>query len=548
MLGSGLPAPAQTLERAYGRSLTLSTGGVAASSQMLASQAGAQVLARGGSAIDAAIAMNTVLSLTEPMMNGPGGDLFALYWDAKLKKLHGLNSSGWAPQALTIEHLRRKGARAMPADGIDSVTVPGCVAGWDRLHKRFGKLPWADLFTPVTRLARDGFPVAEMAAGSWTSRKLERPEASPKVFLPTGRPPVMGAVIRNPELAHFYEVLARDGANAFYKGEAAKAILRTSAKLGGTMSAADLAEFEPEWVEPISTGYRGWTVYELPPNGQGVSVLEMLNMLETHDVPKLQPLGAERFHLSIEAVRLAYADMYRYVADPRFAQVPTAALLSKDYARRRAQQIDLTRARCDPAAGDPFKQSDTTYLSVVDAEGNIASWIQSLSGGFGAFVAVEGMGFMLHNRGSGFAFDPRHPNGLAGRKRPFHTIIPAFMERGGRHIGFGIMGGPNQPAAHLQFVSNIADYGMNLQAALEHPRFTKRTRTGCDIVVDGRVPAATVDALNRLGHKINVRAPYSGVVGIGQAVMYDEGSKVKSGASSPAGDGAAIPEPWGLRD
>src|SRR5271154_5434543 len=476
-------------DRSSARSMVVTRYGIVATSHVQASVAGAQVLARGGSAVDAAIVANAVLGVTEPMMNGMGGDLFAIYWEAKTGRLYGLNASGWAPQGLTIAHVKAKGATSMPAAGIDSVTVPGAVAGWHALHERFGKLAWKDLFQSAISYADEGYPVPEIIASYWTDSAdwIANDAEARRVYLPNGKPPAVGQVFQNHDLAKALRLVAENGADAFYKGEIASAILSTSQSLGGVMAADDLAEFSPEWVEPISTTYRGWTVYELPPNGQGMAALEMLNIMETIPPSADGPLSATELHKKIEAMKLAYADLGRYNGDPRFAKIPVKGILSKEYAVERAKLIDPTKANCEVAAGTP-PMSDTTYLSVVDREGNIVSLIQSNYEAFGSGVAVRGMGFVLQDRGGLFSIDPASPNALAPRKRPFHTIIPAFMEHGDQHIGFGIMGGANQPLAHAQFVSNLVDYGMNIQAALEAPRFTKRSADGNDVAIESRVP------------------------------------------------------------
>jgi len=312
--------------------------------------------------------------------------------------------------------------------------------------------------------------------------------------------------------------------------------------LGGTMTTEDLAAFSPEWVQPISIEYRGWRVYELPPNGQGMAALEMLNIMETSPADPKGPFTAAELHKRIEAMKLAYSDLHRYNADPRSHDVPVAALLSKDYARKRAALIDPNKANCGVTAGQPIG-SDTTYLTVADREGNIVSWIQSIYSQFGSGVAVKGMGFELHNRGAGFTLDPASPNVLAGGKRPFHTIIPAFLERGDVHIGFGIMGGANQPLAHAQFVSNLVDYGMNIQQALESPRFTKNNAAGCELSIEGRVPASALAELSKLGHKPTVRREYTQEMGRGQAILRDSKTGVNYAASDPRADGSAVPEP-----
>jgi gamma-glutamyltranspeptidase/glutathione hydrolase len=525
--------------------MVISRQGIVATSQTLASQAGAQILARGGSAMDAAIAANAVLGVVEPMSDGIGGDLFAIYWDAKTGKLTGINASGWAPKALSIEYLKAKGITSMPQNGIQSVTVPGCVDGWDKLHGMFGKVPWRDLFQPAIYYAENGFPVTELIAGGWSHARttLEMDENGRRIFLPQGRAPAVGEIFHNPELRRALDLIAEGGAAAFYRGPIAKAILRTSDKQGGTMAAADLSEFASEWVEPISTDYRGWKVYELPPNGQGMATLEMLNLMEGFPLASYGALSANAFHVRMEAQKLAYADLHRYLADPRFAKVPVEGIISKKYAAERAVLIDMAQARCDPEPGDPKQYAgDTIYLSVVDREGNIASLIQSVYLSFGSGVVVEGYGFHLQDRGGLFEMDAAHPNALAGRKRPFHTIIPAFMEKGPVHIGFGIMGGLNQAQAHAQFVSYVVDHEMNIQAALEAPRFTKLNFGGCDVMIEARVPADVRAELGERGHRLDLQGDFSSWMGGGQVVVHDSAAGVNYGASSPRKDGAAVPE------
>lgn len=533
-------------EREQARSMVITRQGIVATAQTLASQAGAQVLARGGSAVDAAIAANALLGVVEPMMDGIGGDLFVIYYEARTGKLYGYNGSGAAGKAMSIEALKAKGFVTMPAKGIHTVTVPGAVEGWERLHRRFGKLPWRDLMQPAIYYAREGFPVTEIIQWDWENGQsaLASDDNARRVFLPGGRAPKVGEVFRNPELAKAYSILADGGAAAFYKGPIAQAILATSKRLGGLLTAEDLASHQGEWVEPIFTDYRGWRVYELPPNGQGIGALQMLNLFERFDLPKMNPLSAEALHIKIEAQKLAYADLRAYVGDPRFVSVPVRGMLDKRYAAARALAIDPTKASCAVSAGDVAKTSgNTTYLTVVDRDGNIASWIQSISDMWGSYVVVDGMGFHLHDRGSGFSFDEKHPNSLAPGKRPFHTIIPGFMQKGTQHIGFGIMRGMNQSLAHAQFVSYLADHGANIQMALEGARFTRRDPAGCDVMIESRVPATELDKLRALGHWIDVRASYSGQMGGGHAVLYDSATGVKFGASSPRKDGAAIPQP-----
>jgi gamma-glutamyltranspeptidase/glutathione hydrolase len=536
----------QVLGRNYGRSIVISQQGIAATSQVLASQAGAQILARGGSAVDAAIAANAVLGVTEPMMTGMGGDLFVIYWDAKTGKLTGLNASGPAPKALSPAFLAQHDIKTMPGDGIHAVTVPGAVQGWYQMHQRFGKLPWKDLFQDAIAFADRGFPVYEGAREVWNDpvivRRQEANAESKRVFLPAGKPPHTGQLFKNPDMAKALRLIAEQGPDAFYKGEIAAAILKTSEHLGGTMTAQDLASYSPEWVTPLSIDYRGWRVYELPPNGQGMAALEMLNIMELTPASPLGAFGAPEMHKRIEAMKLAYSDVHAYVADPRTYDTPVAQLLSKEYARKRAAEIDPNRANCEVKAGDPLG-SNTTYLTIVDKDGNIASWIQSLYSSFGSRVTVEGMGFALQNRGASFNLDPKHPNVLAGGKRPFHTIIPAFMEKGDEHIGFGIMGGAVQPMAHAQFVSNYVDYGMSLQEALEAPRFFKNNAPGCDVYIESRVPQPTLQQLSERGHEIRIGREYVETMGRGQAILHNSKTGVNYAASDPRADGAAIPEP-----
>ncbi|HET9280899.1 MAG TPA: gamma-glutamyltransferase [Candidatus Angelobacter sp.] len=541
----GMAYNAATQDRSYGRSVVMTDRGIVATSHYLASQAGAQVLAQGGSAMDAAIAANATLGVTEPMMNGIGGDLFLIYWDAKTGKLYGLNASGWAPHKLTIEFLAQHGITTMPHDGIQTVTVPGAVDGWSQAHKRFGRLPWKDLFTPAIYYAEHGYAVPEIIHDYWVEAepKLQKTGEARRVFLPGGNVPELGARFTNPDIAKALRLIAEKGRDAFYKGEIAQAIVHTSTEFGGTMQLDDLADFSAEWVEPISTDYRGWKVYELPPNVQGMAALEMLNIMETFQPGKDGPKGTAEVHKRIEAMKLAYADLYRYNADPRFAKVPVAGLLDKNYAKQRAAKINPDKADCDPGAGSP-PASDTTYLAAVDKDGNIASLIQSNYSAFGSGIVVNGMGFALQNRGALFTLDASHPNALQPRKRPFHTIIPAFMERGDVHIGFGIMGGANQPLAHAQFVSNFVDYAMNIQGALEAPRFTVTdNKVSCDILIESRVPADVLQALRQKGHNLIVRGDYTALMGRGQVVVHNSKTGMNSAASDPRADGVAEPEP-----
>jgi gamma-glutamyltranspeptidase / glutathione hydrolase len=534
------------IDRVQGRSLVMTTGGVCASEHPLASQAGASVLARGGNAVDAAIAVNAVMGVVAPMMNGVGGDLFAIVYDAASGELHGINGSGYAPSGLTVESLRATGLTSMPQTGILSVTVPGAVAAWSMLSERFGRSPLGDVLSPAVQIADDGFPVSEITALEWESAQgLLRADAeATRVYMPDGRAPRAGDIFRNPDLAATYRALAFEGRDAFYRGDIARRIVTCSRRQQGAITADDLDDFDAEWVTPLRTSYRGWTVYELPPNGQGIAALMMLNLLEQSPIGSYGHNSADALHTLIEAKKLAYADMAKHVCDPAFQDVPVEALLSKDYAACRARQIDPVHANPEVHAGDlPVKGSDTTYLSVVDRDGNMVSLIQSNFANFGSGLVPEGAGFALQSRGGLFSLDPGHPNALAPRKRPLHTIIPGFMERGDVKAAFGIMGGWNQSQAHAQFVSNVVDHGMNIQAALEAARVTKLTFTGNEVIAESRVPAAAVFELERRGHEIDLQGPFSSLVGGGQSVLRDFASGVNHGASDPRKDGAAIPEP-----
>ena len=537
-------------DRAQARSMVVSRDGIVAAESPLAAQAGATILSRGGNAIDAAVATNAVMGVVEPMMNGIGGDLFAIVYEAKTGKLYGLNASGWAPSGLTIEFLKSKGIDKMPLYGIHSVTVPGTVDGWSKLLSRFGNKKLPEILAPAIHYARDGFPVPE-----WDAQYWEFEERQPKdknaagTFLVNGTAPQLGDVFKNPDLAHSLELIAKNGRDAFYKGDIGRRIVAYSAALGGTMTAEDLADYSSEWVEPISTTYRGWTVYEIPPSGQGIAALEMLNIMENFPLAQLGQHSPDGLHAMIEAKKLAYADLLRYVADPRVSRVPVAGMLSKDYAAQRAKLIDMAKANCDVTPGKPEfpTTGDTAYLSVVDRDGNMVSLIQSNFSGFGSGLVADGTGFALQNRGALFSVDPASPNALAGHKRPLHTIIPTFMSRGDERIAFGIMGGFNQAQAHAQFVSDVADFGMNIQASLEKARFTKPTFEGCDVLMEDRIPADAREALQKRGHQIQVLGNFSPRVGGGQAVRRDFSTGVNYGASDPRKDGAAVPEPPSIK-
>jgi len=546
LAASGLTTTSFAAEdRTQARSMVISQFGIVAAEQPIAARAGTAVLERGGNAVDAAVAANAAMGLVAPMMDGIGGDLFAIVYEAKTNKVYGLNASGWAPKGLTPEFLLSKGQQWMPSSGIHSVTVPGAVAGWDALLSRFGKKSFADVLAPTIAYAKAGFPITEIFDDDWvaTAGYIARNREAARVYLPDFRAPAVGEIFRNPDLARSLEEIAKEGRDAFYKGALAKRILDTSTKLGGTMAADDLAEFAAEWVDPISSDYRGWTVYEMPPNEQGIAALMMLNIMSSFPLGEWGHNTVATLHAMIEAKKLAYADMITYVGDPRFAEVPTKAMIAPAYGRSRAALIDPAKANCDVGPGTPpYAGSDTTYLSTVDRDGNMVSLIQSNFSDWGSGIAVEGGGFVLHNRGALFTLDPKHPNVLAPRKRPLHTIIPAVMAKGDLRIAFGIMGGFNQAQAHAQFVSNVVDHGMNIQAAMEAARFSKGSFAGCDVYVEARMPDAVLEGLAKLGHQLQVVGDFSEAVGGGQAVMRDFKAGVNYGASDPRKDGQAIAE------
>ena len=535
--------------REQSRSMVMTQYGIVATSQAVASQAGAAILARGGSAVDAAIAANAALGVIEPMMNGVGGDLFAIVYDAKAKKLYGLNASGWAPKGMSIESLKAKGVvDEIPEAGIDSVTVPGAVAGWDALRQRFGKLAMAEDVAPAAALAEKGIAVPETDAENWRSFGLPF-AGSPgfaRVFLPDGKAPVAGEIFRNPELATTLRRIGEHGRDGFYKGPTAEAMLKLSREQHGFLEADDLTDFQPEWVEPVSTTYHGWTVWEMPPNGQGIAALSMLNIMERFPIAAWGHNSQKSLHVEIEAQKMAYADLAHYIGDPHASHIPVEQLISKELAAKRATQI-TEHAQCNVLPSDLSQQmarlsSDTTYLAVVDHEGNEVSLIQSNSGAFGSGLVAEGTGFVLQNRAGGFTLKPGQPNTLRPRTRPLHTIIPGFMQKGDRRIAFGIMGGFNQAQAHAQFVSNIADFDMNIQAAVEAARFRKTGFSGCKVLMENGVAPAVMDELRKQGHEITVELRYSQSMGRGNAVEHHDNTGVNYGATDPRADGEAVPE------
>jgi gamma-glutamyltranspeptidase/glutathione hydrolase len=534
------------ISRWQARSMAISTRGIVAAENPLAAQAGAVVLARGGHAAEAAIAANAVMGVVAPMMNGIGGDLFSIVHDAASGTVYGLNASGWSPAGMSIEFLESRGLTSMPQNGILSVTVPGAVSGWMALHGKFGRLAFDTLLGAAITHAENGFPVSEITALEWAGSvpALRTNRHATATYLPHGRAPEAGELFRNPDLARTLRAIAREGGDTFYRGDVAKLILRCSTEHGGTIEPSDLAEYGSEWVDPVTTNYRGWDVYEIPPNSQGIAALVMLNIIEGFPIADYGRGTAEALHTLIEAKKLAYADMQRHVGDPRFSKVPVEAMLSKAYARQRAGLIDPRRAKESVDAGQlPTHGGDTTYLCAVDADGNICSLIQSNFANFGCAVVPEGGGFVLQSRGGLFTFDRSHPNALAPRKRPLQTVIPAFMKRVVVSVGFGVMGGWNLPQALVQVITNIVDFGLNIQQALEAPRFVKLTFPGTDVMMESRVPESVRQALERRGHEIDLQGEFSNMVGGGQAVLHDRGAKVNYGASDPRKDGAAIPEP-----
>lgn len=529
------------------RSMITTQYGIVATPQYLASQAGAKVLEAGGNAVDAAIAANAVLGVTQPYVNGMGGDLFAIYYEAKTGKLYALNSSGWTPQGLTIDYLKSKSIDKLDSIGVHTITVPGCVAGWDALRQRFGTLPFSKILAPAIFYAENGFVMPEWSSRYWISKTFLNQPGYQETYMPGGVRPGLGDVFKNPALGESLRQVAAHGREAFYHGKLTELMVKFLDAQGGTHALKDFEEFQPEWVEPISTTYRGWSVYELPPNGQGIAALSMLNIMERFPLADYGHNSAAALHVMIEAKKLAYADMVHYVGDPRFTPVPVREMLSKDLAVERAKLIQMDKAACQVVAsklGEKLnaRGSETIYMSTIDKDGNIVSLIQSNYGGYGTGMVAPGAGFSFHNRGAGFELEAGKPNSLAGHKRPLHTIIPAFMRKDDVAIGFGIMGGWNQAQAHAQFVANVVDFGMNVQSALEAARFTKATFEGCDVTLESRVPEQVQKELARRGHVVSLLPPFASAVGQGEAVMRDAKRNVNFAGSDPRCDGAAIPQ------
>ena len=529
------------------RSMIATQYGIVATPQYLASQAGAKVLEAGGNAVDAAIAANAVLGVTQPYVNGMGGDLFAIYYEAKTGKLYALNSSGWTPQGLTIDYLKSKGIDKLDPIGVNTITVPGCVAGWDALRQRFGTLPFSKILAPAIFYAENGFVMPEWSSRYWISKVFLNQPGYKETYMPGGVRTGLGDVFKNPALGESLRQVAAHGRDAFYHGKLTELMVKFLNEQGGTHALRDFEEFQPEWVEPISTTYRGWTVYELPPNGQGIAALSMLNIMERFPLADYGHNSAAALHVMIEAKKLAYADMVRYVGDPRFTPIPVPEMLSKDLAADRAKLIHMDKAACQVVASELGEKlnargSETIYMSTIDKDGNIVSLIQSNYGGYGTGMVAPGAGFSFHNRGAGFELTAGKPNSLAGHKRPLHTIIPAFMRKDDVAIGFGIMGGWNQAQAHAQFVANVVDFGMNVQSALEAARFTKATFEGCDVSLESRVSVDVQKELARRGHVVSLLPPFASAVGQGEAVMRDAKRQVNFAGSDPRCDGAAIPQ------
>lgn len=553
LLGSSLVLGAdRPVGRAFAtRSPVLARHGMVAAAHPLAVQVGVDVLKQGGSAVDAAIAVNAALWLVEPVSCGVGGDLFAIVWDPGTGKLWGLNGSGRAPAALTIDAVTKEKDGTIPEHTPFAWTVPGCVDGWTELHARFGRLPLKTLLAPTIAYAREGVPVAQVIAASW-ARAVGRFGDKPgfaEVFMPGGRAPREGEPFSNPALAATLETVALGGRDGYYRGRVAEAIVAFSRRVGGFFTLDDLAAHRSEWVTPLSTTYRGHTVWELPPNGQGLAALEMLNMLEEYDLKGMGRDNPDFWHLLVEIKKLAYEDRARFYADPVFAAVPVAGLLDKGYARRQAARVDMRRAarRLEPS-NPALRDGDTTFLVTADGRGQMVALIQSNYTGFGSGYVVPELGFGIHNRGALFALDPGHPNALAPGKRPFHTIIPAFVTRDGVPLmAFGVMGGDMQPQGHVQVLVNLLDFGMNLQEAGDAARFyhtgsSEPTGTmmedGGVLHLESGVPFEIRQELLRRSHRLVEASGIS--FGGYQAIWRDPATGVYTGASESRKDGCAM--------
>lgn len=531
------------------RSEVIASHGMAATSQPLATGIALDILKKGGSAIDAAIAANAALGLMEPTGNGLGGDLFAIVWIDSEQKLYGLNASGRSPKGLTLEDFRDRGLDMIPSRGPLPVSVPGVVDGWFELHQRFGKLPMKEILAPAIQYCREGFPVSQVIAYYWKgSEFLGENSNFAKTFLPGGKSPEAGEIFRNPDLAGTLTKIAEGGRDAYYKGEIARTIDEYSKKNGCFLRYEDLASHTSTWVEPVSTSYRGYDVWELPPNGQGIAALQMLNILEGYNLKEMGHNSADYLHHMVEAKKLAFADRAEFYSDPAFNDLPVTELISKEYANERRKLLDPMRAQRNVPAGNPRLQNgDTIYLTVADKNHNIISFIQSNYMGFGSGLVPDGLGFGLQNRGALFTLEEGHFNQYEPGKRPFHTIIPAFVTKDGTpFISFGVMGGDMQPQGHVQIVCNIIDFGMSLQEAGDAPRYRHTGSpqpTGAEAVPNGGTlylesGIETTYKLNlvRKGHRIGFT---SGGFGGYQAIMYDPQNNVYHGASESRKDGHA---------
>lgn len=531
------------------RSEVIAPHAMAATSQPLATQVALDILKAGGNAVDAAIAANATLGLMEPTGNGIGGDLFAIVWDSEKKELVGLNASGRAPKAMTLEYFQKNGIDSIPPFGPLPVSVPGAVDGWFQLHGRYGRLDMKEILAPAIAYATDGFPVSEVIAHYFQSNKarIAHFPGFADTYMPNGDVPKKGEMFRNPRLAATLQLIADNGRDEFYKGSIAKRIDAYMAEQGGLLSYDDLAAHESEWITPVSTNYRGWDVYELPPNGQGIAALQILNVLEGYDIASMGFGSAEYVHTFVEAKKLAFEDRAKYYADMDFVDVPVETLISKDYSDKRRQLIDPDKASKTLPAGDTkLENGDTIYLTVADADGNMVSLIQSNYRGMGSGMTPGDLGFVLQDRAELFALDADHANVVAGGKRPFHTIIPAFVMKDGEpFISFGLMGGAMQPQGHAQIVVNMVDFGMNLQEAGDAARINhtgSSQPTGSSMTDGGVVHLETTfsaemrEALQKMGHTLG---DSDGGFGGYQAIMWDKKERVYYGASEARKDGQA---------
>jgi gamma-glutamyltranspeptidase/glutathione hydrolase len=531
------------------RSAVMARQGLAATSQPLATAAAIRVLQQGGNAVDAAITANAVLGVVEPMSCGLGGDLFAIIWDARTGKLYGLNASGRSPAVASLAFFRQGGLSHIPLHGPLSWSVPGCVDGWDQLRGKFGTRDWNELLGPAIHYAENGFPVSEIIAGDWKSAEpaLLQVPTSAACFLPGGHAPPSGTIFRNPGLGQSLRKVAQGGRDAFYRGPLAETISIYSRSVGGLLTAADLALHTSTWVEPVSASYRSYDVWELPPNGQGIAALQMLNLLEPYDLKSIGFGSAQSLHLMIEAKKLAYEDRARYYADMEKSQVPVKELISKAYAARRRALLDPARANGAPVPGEPL-QADTIYLTVVDKDFNCVSLIQSNFHGFGSFHVPADLGFVLQNRGCLFSLDESHPNRLEPRKRAFHTIIPGFVTKDGKPwLSFGVMGGDMQAQAHVQVICNMIDFGMDVQEAGDAPRFRhfgsseptgQPAAGGGSVSLESGIGPEVRRALESRGHQLATSSP--GDFGGYQAIRIDLEHGVLQGGSDPRKDGCAM--------